>query len=61
LQPLRGLQAEAVDVGNEEQQRDEPLTALRNTELAGLLDRVDCVPAGVGETDDFCPGSLRFR
>ncbi len=55
---MRGLQTEAVDVGDEDEQSSELLTALDDTELGRLLDRIDRVAAGIGETDDLRLGSL---
>jgi len=61
LQPVRGLQAKSVDVRNEEEQPGKLLSALDDTELGRLRDRVDRVAAGIGETDDLCPRGLRLR
>src|SRR5579883_1715969 len=52
-QALRDRQGERLNVGGEHQQACQLLAALDDTELARLLDRVDRVLAGVGETDDL--------
>ena len=61
MQPMRGLQAKSVDVGNEEKQPGKFLSALHDTELGGLLDRVVRVAAGIGKPDDLCFRGLRLR
>ena len=61
LQPLRGLEAEAVHVGVEDQQAGEVLAALDDAELGALLDRVDGVAAGIGEADDLRLRGLRLE
>jgi len=60
-QPLRGLQAEPVDVRNEEEEPGKLLSALDDTEFGRLFDRVDRVGAGIGEAYDLCPRGLRLR
>ena len=60
-QPLRRLQAERLDVGDEDQQAGEVLAARRDAELGALLDRVDGVAAGIGEPDDLCLRGLRLQ
>ncbi len=50
-----------MDVGDEHQQAGELLAAFDDAELRGLLDRVDGVAAGVGETDDLCLGGLGLQ
>ena len=57
-QALRGLQTESVNIGQEYEQSGEPLAALDDPELGGLLDRVDGVAAGVGEPDHLGLGGL---
>ena len=47
--------------GQREQERGEALPALRHAEFRGLLDPVDRVEAGVGETDDFRARGLRLQ
>ena len=61
LQAVRGLQAEAVDVGDEDQQPGELLAALDDAEFRRLLDRVDRVATGIGEADDLGLRGLRLE
>ena len=51
MQPLRDFQPHAVDVVDEQQERNHCLTALLDAELGRLLDRVDGIAAGVGKPD----------
>ena len=51
--PCAVLQAEAVHVGEENQQPGELLAALDDAELGGLLDGVDGVAAGIRHADDL--------
>ena len=53
---MRDLQPERLDVGDEDEQAGEVLTAGSDAELGALLDRIDRVAAGIGEAND-----LRFR
>src|SRR6185503_21235758 len=52
---------ERLHVGGEDQQAGQLLAALDDAELAGLLDRVDGVLAGIGEADDLGLGSLGLQ
>ncbi len=60
LQALRGLQAQAVDVAEEDQQAGE-LHVLADAELLGGLDRVDRVAARVRQAQDLRLGILRLQ
>ena len=60
-QALGRLEAEAVDLGEGEEQRGELLAALDDAELGGALDRVRGVEAGVGEADDLGARGLRLE
>ena len=59
--PCAVLQAEAVHVGNEDQQPGELLAALDDAELGRLLDGVDGVAAGVRHADDLGLRGLRLE
>ena len=61
LQAVRGREAKAVDVGDEDKQSGELLAALDDAELGRLLDRVDRIAAGIGEADDLCFRGLRLQ
>ena len=61
LEPLRRLQAQRVDVADEDQQPGELLAAAHDPELAGLLDGVDGVAARVGQPDDLGLRGLRLE
>jgi hypothetical protein len=58
---VRRLQAEAVNIGNKDEEPGELLAALHNAEFARLFDRVDRVAAGIGEADDLCLRVLRLQ
>ena len=60
-QPLRGLEADTVDVGHECEQRRQLLAALHQSEFGSLLDGVGSVETGVGETDDLRLRALRLK
>ena len=60
-QPLRRFQADAVDVGDEGEQRRHFLAALHQPELGGLLDAVDGVAAGIGQPDHLGFRSLGLQ
>ncbi len=55
--PLHLLQAQGVDVVDEEQQRHDDLLAA-DAELGGLVDGIDCVLSGAGERNDVSLGGL---
>ena len=57
---LRGLQAQRVDVVDEDQQAGQ-LHRLGDAELVGRLDRVDGVAAGVGQAQDLRLAGLRLQ
>ena len=61
VQALRGVQAERVDVGDEQQQTGKLLAAGDDAELGRLLDRVGGVAAGIGEADDLRLRGLRLQ
>ena len=50
-----------MHVGQEDQQTGELLAALDDAEFGRLLDRVDRVAAGIGETDDLGARGLRLQ
>jgi hypothetical protein len=50
-----------VHLGQREEQRREPLTALHDAEFGGGLDRVVRVEAGIREADDLRLGTLRLE
>src|SRR3546814_13091934 len=50
-----------MDIRDEDQESGEALPGLRDAELGGLLDGVDRVAAGVGETDHLRAGALRLE
>ena len=58
---MRGIEADAVDVGDKGEQRREFLAALDDAELGCLLDRVDGVAAGIGEPDHLGLRGLRLQ
>jgi hypothetical protein len=58
---LRRLQAERVDVGQEDQQAGKLLSALDDAEFGRLLDRIGRVAAGVGQADDLGLRRLRLQ
>ena len=60
-QPLRRLQTERVNVGNEDQQARHFLATGHDAKFAGRLDGVDGVAAGVSETDDLGFGALSLQ
>ena len=45
-----------MHVAQEHEQSRQRLSALDDTELGRLFDRVDRVAAGIGEADDLCLG-----
>ncbi len=53
VQAIGYVEAKRVDVADEQQQRRELLAARDNAEFGRLLDRVRCVAASIGETDDL--------
>jgi hypothetical protein len=57
---LRHIQAQAVDVVDEDQKARELLPAANDAELGGLLDGILRVGAGVGEADYFSFRRLRL-
>lgn len=58
---MRGLEAERVDVVDEEQERCELLAAFDDAEFGRLLDRVGGVAAGIRKPDDLRLGVLRLQ
>ena len=61
VQTLRGIQAQAVDVGDEQQQAGQALAALGDPELGRLLDRVLGVQTGRRQPDDLGARRLRLK
>ncbi len=61
VQALSHLEAEGVDVVDEQQQSRELLTACDDAELRCLLDGVGGVATGVRHADDLGLGSLRLQ
>src|SRR5258708_37386191 len=60
-QPLRGLEPEAADIGEEHERRNERLPLLDQTEFRGLLDAVDQVGATVGQEHGLRAGRLSLQ
>jgi len=60
-QPLRGLQAERMDVVDEQQQRGELLASRDDAELRRLLDRIGGVAARIGKTNHLRLGGLSLQ
>ena len=61
FQPLRILKSNAVNIGNEHQQRDNALAAARQPELVGLFEGVDHVAAAIGERHNLGARRLRLQ
>ncbi|OIQ87166.1 hypothetical protein GALL_309930 [mine drainage metagenome] len=59
-QTLRGRQADAVDVGDEQQQTGQ-FHGLGHAELIGLLDGVIRIAPGVGQAENLGLGGLRLQ
>jgi hypothetical protein len=60
-QALGGIEPEAVNFGQRQQQPGKLLAALDDAELGRLLDRVGGVEAGVGKADDLGFRALRLQ
>src|SRR5690606_24614540 len=58
---LRGLEAERMDVADDDDEAGKVLARLGKAELAGLLDGVDGVGASIGQPDDLGAGGLRLK
>ncbi len=51
--PLGDIESKALDIGQKDQHAGDGLPALNDAELSGLLNGVDKVTAGVGQTDNL--------
>src|SRR5580658_9373652 len=60
-QPLRSLKPNAIDVGDEGEQRYDGLARARQSEFVGLLGGIGHIAAGVGQRYDLCSGCLRLQ
>lgn len=61
IQTLGGIQPERMNIGDEQGQSGQLLTAGSDAELRGLLDRVDRIAAGVGQSYYVSLGRLRLK
>src|SRR5262245_25494773 len=60
-QPLRCIEAQAVNIRDEHQQTSQTLAALGDAKFSALFDQVDHVTAGCRETDDLGLRCLRLQ